>query len=95
MMMPETARSQGASSVYLETGNAHRSFSSSSPSLADNWSRGAGVGSTIPAYSTGFGAPSSNLAGEPTNSSQSQSIASAIDNAPRYAGESSNDRCHA
>ena len=80
MLMPETARSQGAASVNLDAGNARRSFTSSDPSLADNWSRGAGVGSTIPAYSTGFGAPSSNLAGEPTNSSQ---------NAPRHAGESS------
>jgi autotransporter-associated beta strand protein len=55
----------------VDPGSSHKSFAASGPSLADNWSRIAGVGSTIPSYTTGSGVVSDNSSATP-DSSQSQ-----------------------
>jgi autotransporter-associated beta strand protein len=73
--------------VNADPSYAHKSSASSGQSLADHWSQVAGVGSTIPAYSTGFGIVSSGSATDAAEAPQSQAIAAAIDHAPRYAGE--------
>ncbi len=80
-------RSAPTGSANFEPDNAHRSSGSSGPSLADNWSKGAGVGSTIPSYSTGFGLISDNSSSATLETPQSETIAAAIDHSPRYAGE--------
>lgn len=74
--------------VNAEPDYAHKSFSTSNPSVADNWSHGASVGSTIPAYTAGFGIVPGTSSAASATSRQSQVVALAIDNAPRYAGES-------
>ena len=68
---------QESAPANLDPGSGHRSLASSGPGLADNWSRIAGVGSTIPTYSTGFGAVSDNSSATP-DSSQSQLAGSDI-----------------
>jgi autotransporter-associated beta strand protein len=76
--------------VNAEPGYAHKSFPTSNPSLADTWSRSAGVGSAIPAYTAGFAATrSSNLSPKVPNSPLSHPSARSIDIAPRYGGDSS------
>ncbi len=64
-----------------------RSAAPSASHLA-NWSNGARVGSTIPAYGTGFGALTDNPSAVATKPSRTQAIASTIDEASRYVSES-------
>ena len=59
-MLPERAQANSTATGDVQSAG-YRARTTSQPSLADNWSRGAGVGSTIPAYSTGFGTTSSSL----------------------------------
>lgn len=86
-MVVQEKTSPQTASAKSEPGNAHRSSSSPDNSLAKNWSQVAGVGSTIPAYSTGFGIASSDSSTSTADAPQTQAVAAAVNNAPRYAGE--------
>src|SRR6476620_5050038 len=83
IVVPEK-RNAEATSVTVEPGNSHKLSSSSSPNLANNWSRIAGVGSTLPAYDTGFGMASGNAAAK-LDSAQGQLAGSDLRSSDREA----------
>lgn len=73
LVLPEKSRPQGAQASNVDPGYGQKSTAAQNSSLADSWSRTAGVGSTIPAYSTGFGS-ASQVADSETASAGSRAI---------------------
>ncbi len=74
MILPEKAQTHAAAN---DDGASvgYKAASTSQPSLADNWSKGPGVGSTIPAYSTGFGRAANRSSASASSSQHNQSVA--------------------